>query len=244
MSGILEGTLGDTLPAVAPERIVRLRDGAPRDGGRYVLYWMQSSQRPWDNPALNLAIISADRLRLPVLVCFALTGYPEATVRHYTFMLEGIAETARLLGHRGMEFVMRCGEPWRFALELAGNAALVVTDGAYLPLPRSWRAALAENIDCPLYEVESDVVVPVRLASDKREFAARTIRRKLHRHVEQFLHEPVNPEPAVRAPEAGLAGTLEGLLDPSDPRTVVNTVVVTYAVDTSVPPVSRLYPGG
>ena len=246
--------------AVDPERIVVWKDGAPRgnggkaapagrgdrpdsdSGARYVLYWMQTSQRPWDNPALDLAIEAANELGLPVLVCFGLTAYPEATARHYTFMLEGIAETASALADRGIAFAMRYEEPWRLALHLSPAAALVVTDGAYLRLPRRWRSNLAEHIDCPLYEVESDVVVPVRLASDKREFAARTIRKKIHRQVERFLLEPVSIEVDVPAPP-NLAN-LQNSIAPDDPASVLREIERHQALDRDVPAVSRLYPGG
>ena len=62
--------------------------------GRYVLYWMQQSQRADWNHALELAVQEANRLKQGVLVAFGLMGdYPEANLRHYTFMLEGLQET-------------------------------------------------------------------------------------------------------------------------------------------------------
>ncbi len=227
--------------SVERERIVVWKEGAPSNG-RYVLYWMQTSQRPWDNPALDLAIGAANELGLPVLVCFGLTAYPEATLRHYTFMLEGIAETASALSAKGIAFTMAYNEPWRLALDLSGDAALVVTDGAYLRLPRSWRANLAERIACPLYEVESDVVVPVRVASDKREFAARTIRKKLHRQVESFFVEPADLKVDVPAPPD--LSRWPARIPPDDPAAVLREIAGHQELDSSVQAVSRLYPGG
>lgn len=244
---------------VDEERIVVQRGGESRDAAKYVLYWMQSSQRGDDNPALDLAIEHANRLHLPVLVCFALTVYPEATIRHYTFMLEGIAQTARRLEERGIPLLLRWQEPWRMARDLSVQAALVVCDGAYLRLPREWRRALADSVDCPLYEVESDVVVPVRVASHKREFAARTIRKKLHARVDDFLRDPPVLKLAVRA-ERGVAGRkaapgtalsipdvsfarLDDLLDPTDTTELLRSIPCD-SIDCRVHPVSALYPGG
>jgi deoxyribodipyrimidine photo-lyase len=83
-------------------RLLDLTD-APERVGDYVLYWMQQSQRAEFNPALEAAVAEANRLGLPVLVGFALTdAYPEANARHYAFMLEGLAETARALAARGI----------------------------------------------------------------------------------------------------------------------------------------------
>jgi deoxyribodipyrimidine photo-lyase len=61
--------------------------------GNYVLYWMQQSQRADDNHALAFAIETANNLNLPVLVYFGLTdNFPEANLRHYSFMLDGLEE--------------------------------------------------------------------------------------------------------------------------------------------------------
>ncbi len=233
---------GRTGESVEAERIVTHRGGEVRRGAKFVLYWMQTSQRPWDNPALDLAIEQANRLRLPVVTAFALTHYPEATLRHYTFMLEGLAQTQRLLAERGIPLLVKWQEPWRFIAALAGDAALVVCDGAYLRPTTEWRRKLAAAVDCPVYEVESDVVVPVRVASDKREFAARTIRKKLRSKVDDYLREPPNLELLVPAPGTDLH---DGLLDPSDPAGVLSSIQSAgHTIDDSVHPVTRLYPGG
>ena len=86
---------------------------APVDAaGRYVLYWMQQSQRAHVNPALEYAISRANELDRPVLVGFGLFGdYPEANERHFAFMLEGLAEVAEALREAGIRFVMRLGQP-------------------------------------------------------------------------------------------------------------------------------------
>ena len=82
--------------AIQLSRIRVLNEAAPQGSGRYVLYWMQQSQRATFNPALELAIEEANARDLPVLVCFGLTeGYPEANARHYAFMLEGLPRSSR-----------------------------------------------------------------------------------------------------------------------------------------------------
>ena len=70
---------------------IRLLNNADIAKGNYVLYWMQQSQRADYNHALEYAIQQANRLRQGVLVAFGLMDdYPEANLRHYTFMLEGL----------------------------------------------------------------------------------------------------------------------------------------------------------
>jgi len=46
---------------------------------------------------------------------------------------------------------------------------------------------VAREAPCPVVQVESDAVVPIELASQKEEYAARTIRPRLHAHLERFL---------------------------------------------------------
>lgn len=197
---------------VHPERIHALNDAEPRDG-RYVLYWMQASQRADSNHALEHAIRRADEQKLPVLACFGLTDdYPEANERHYAFMLEGLAETEASLAQRGIRLVVRIGHPPDVAAGLAAEAARVVCDVGYLRHQRAWRRHLAKAVACPVVAVETDVVVPVREASDKAEYAARTIRPKLHRQWDRYLvpleqTRPKRDSLELKLPEAR-SGTL------------------------------------
>jgi deoxyribodipyrimidine photo-lyase len=60
--------------------------------GKYVLYWMQRAQRGYENAALHAAIELGNALVLPIIVVFVITDYGASNLRHYTFMLEGIAQ--------------------------------------------------------------------------------------------------------------------------------------------------------
>jgi len=94
-----------------PER-VRPANRKPIRSARYVLYWMQAAQRAEWNPALTLAIALANERNLPVVVGFGLTpNYPEANLRHYAFMLEGLREVRKKLAERRILFVARAGNP-------------------------------------------------------------------------------------------------------------------------------------
>jgi deoxyribodipyrimidine photo-lyase len=78
------------LRTIQKSRIQILND-AHTVKGKYVLYWMQQSQRADCNHALEYAIQQANRLGQGVIVAFGLMDdYPEANLRHYTFMLEGL----------------------------------------------------------------------------------------------------------------------------------------------------------
>jgi deoxyribodipyrimidine photo-lyase len=156
--------------------------------GSYVLYWMQASARAHYNHALEYAIRNANKLKKPVIVYFGLTnGFPEANERHYHFLLEGLKETQLELKKKDINMVVQHQLPGKGAIKLAEEASLVVTDRGYLPLQRQWRQEVAEEIECPLIQVESDVVIPVETASPKEEYTAGTIRRKIQKEWDDFL---------------------------------------------------------
>ncbi|HEX5326599.1 MAG TPA: deoxyribodipyrimidine photo-lyase [Acetobacteraceae bacterium] len=220
---------------IEPQRLAELND-APERTGDYVLYWMQQSQRAAFNPALEVAIAAANRLGLPVLVGFGLTGsYPEANARHYAFMLEGLAETARDLQARGIAFVLRCGAPDVVAIRLARHAALVVCDRGYLRLQKKWRAHVAAEAKRRVLQVEGDVVVPVGLVSSKHESAARTLRPKLLQLRDDFLHPLRRERVRVPADRLGMRSDVEF----SD----IAALLAQLRIDPSVAPVSSFRGG-
>ena len=185
------------------------------EGGRFVLYWMQQAQRIRCNHALVFAGKRARELGLPVVVGFVVTpGFPEAVYRHYRFMLEGIAEVQAALGRMGVPFVIRVGGMVESVLAMAEGAAWVVTDAGYLRIQRQWRTAVEQSLRCPYTEVETDVVVPVAVASDKAEYAARTLRPKLMRQVEAFSGVVDFPASAAQGGTSGIEAS--GPIDPED----------------------------
>ncbi|UCF99184.1 MAG: deoxyribodipyrimidine photo-lyase [Spirochaetaceae bacterium] len=219
---------------INPSRIRKLNGREVQDG-RYVLYWMQASARVVDNPALLYAVRQADELGVPVLVVFGLTTrYPEANLRHFTFLIEGLQDVEQELEKLGIRLAVLTAEPDEAALRLAGEASLLVTDRGYLSHQRRWRAAVAEQVRCPVYQVEGDLLIPIEEVSGKSEWAAATIRRKIHRLWEQFLVAP----DSVGAPHKDSLGVrLEDAINP-DPAFPAGT-----EVDRSVQPVAS-FKGG
>jgi deoxyribodipyrimidine photo-lyase len=221
--------------AVEESRVTALNDVNPVVGD-YVLYWMQASQRTRHNPALERAAARANQLSLPLVVCFGLMDdYPEANARHYAFMLQGLADVHAGLAKRGIRFVVRHGRPPEVALHYARGAAMVVCDRGYLRHQKQWRDAVADGANCRVEQVEGDVVVPVEEASDKAEFAARTIRPKILRLWEQYLQNL----PPVKVRLSGDALGVSGNLNPSDPQKLLSEL----KLDDSVKPVSQ-FEGG
>ncbi|HVT88851.1 MAG TPA: deoxyribodipyrimidine photo-lyase [Tepidisphaeraceae bacterium] len=189
---------------IQPSRIKELNNRSPASAGRYVVYWMQQSQRTQFNHALEYAVTRANELSQPLVVCFGLMdNYPDANERHYAFMLQGLADVAVQLKRRGIKFVLKHGQPDEVAIHYARDASLLVCDRGYLRFQKQWRESVAHQVKCPVVQVESDVVVPVEVTSDKAEFAARTIRPKIHKHLAGYL-KPL-PRARVKYPSIKLS---------------------------------------
>jgi deoxyribodipyrimidine photo-lyase len=102
-------------------------------------------------------------------------------------MLEGLAETKEALEAKGIRMVIRHMSPDAAAIELSEDAALAVVDAGHLRVQRKWRNSAARRIDCPLHEVETNLIVPVRQASFKEEFSAGTFRPRIRSRLDYYL---------------------------------------------------------
>ena len=170
------------------------RDGAPATDGTCVVYWMQRAQRGIDNPALDVAVDAANALQKPVVVFFApVPLYPNANLRHYRFLAEGIPDIATALTQRNIGFVLRRFPEHsllRFCDEV--KASLVIGDENPLREPEAWRSAAAKRLKVPFWTVDADVIVPTRLL-EKAQYAAHILRRRLQPHLKKFLIPSRNP---------------------------------------------------
>jgi deoxyribodipyrimidine photo-lyase len=217
-------------------RVRTLNTASIAQSGRFVLYWVQQSQRSRFNHALEYAIGQANELRQPLLVCFGLMDdYPEANLRHYAFMLQGLADVSKQLAKRGIKLLVMHGNPSDVALHYAKHASLVVCDRGYLRHQKRWRDQVADHARCRVAQVESDVVVSVEVASDKAEFAARTIRPKIHKHLSDYL-KPLQPR---RLQRASLDLDIEGNIALDDTDAVLRKL----KLDRSVPVATRFLGG-
>ena len=185
---------------IQKERINILNDEKPKDG-KYVLYWMQAAQRTEYNHALEYAIRKANELKKPLLVFFGITeNFPGANLRHYYFMLEGLKEVRNNLAKIGIRMIVRLQSPDAGAVELAKNSAMVIVDAGQLRIQRQWRKTVAEKLECPLYEVETNLIVPVEEAADKENFSAGTFRPRITKQFDKYLVPMKHSRPKQKSP--------------------------------------------
>jgi len=177
------------MDTIARQRIHPLND-LDFSKGNYVLYWMQTAQRVYYNHALSCAGSLANKLNLPLLVFFGLTeNYPGANLRHYQFMLEGIAETSEALKKKNIKMIVWMIDPVEGVINLAENAAVVITDFGYLKTSEDWIFKAAKEIKTKFIAVESNVIVPVRTASCKEEYSAATFRPKMMKLINLYMNK-------------------------------------------------------
>ncbi|KAG6572769.1 putative deoxyribodipyrimidine photolyase [Phytophthora cinnamomi] len=258
------------------ERIQWLYEGAKARStdDSYLLYWMQTSVRTKHNYALEYAVAAANKLKLPLHVVYLFPDrsvvpplQPDAddewkgeavqdanahgfvTERHALFALEGLADARQRLADRGLSF------------DVFHHPALVVTDRPYL---RPWRAALDKLVSTVesegdigdssagfgVVQVEGDVVVPADVVTDKEEYAARTIRPRITKHLERYVVplQSVSLEQEYQTEGKSLLavlGTPKQLkpLDLTSSEAVANTLEL-LDIDRSVKGVSWHFKGG
>jgi len=221
-------------------RITRLKQGSENPNKKYVLYWMQQSQRVFYNHALNHAIEIANQINLPLKVFFGLTpNYPDANQRHYLFMLEGLRETRKLLIENGINFIFKLESPEKAIIEYLEDADTLVMDYGYLKHQRMWRHKVWDYANRYLSDlcidiVDSDVIVPVDVVSNKAEYGAYTLRPKLHK-----LYGEYRDYFGLKKLKITMPTQYESDDDLSDPMGLIKRL----DIDKSVLP-SRIYHGG
>lgn len=175
--------------SIDPRRIFPLNTKNIADGP--IIYWMSRDQRVNDNWSILYAQQIAEEKKQELIVIFCLVPhFHEATIRQYGFMLNGLEEVEKELDKLQIPFHLIFGDPEneiaRFSNKV--NAGLVVTDFDPLKIKRKWQDGVARSVNCAMHEVDSHNIVPCRMASNKQEFGAYTIRPKIKKVLSEYLN--------------------------------------------------------
>ncbi len=217
------------------QRIARLNNDSNRQQGKYILYWMQQSQRAHYNHALEHAVKLGNANSLPVAVFFGIMdNYPGANLRHYDFMVRGLTEVANDLAERDIGFYIQHTSPEKGAVKLAKDAHTVVCDAGFLRHQQNWHHHLAQNAGCPVLQVQTDTVVPIEQAYEKESYTAGTLRPKISKRIDEFLTGIRQEKVKVKS-----TGMNIDSLDISNPDNILKKL----KIDRSVKPVSCPKPG-
>ncbi|GAB6072614.1 deoxyribodipyrimidine photo-lyase [Venenivibrio stagnispumantis] len=217
------------------ERINQLNDKDFNFSGKYVLYCMENAQREDYNHALEFAIQIANQYTKPVVVAFFITDkYKYSNQRYYRFMLEGIIKTKNQIQKRGINFVIKKDDFVNGCLSLSKDAFCIVFDKSYLKTQRNWRYKVAEKSDVKIFEVETDVIVPIEVVSKDMVPYAYIYRKKLENLFFEFLYDYQKLEPKIKT-EIDLESL--NFEEPQNYLDILN-------IDKSISTVEKYYKGG
>jgi deoxyribodipyrimidine photo-lyase len=165
MSSAANAQIPEALARLSEQpRVLVRRDGAPAQNGTCVVYWMQRAMRILDNPALDVAVEAANLLGVPVVIYFqVIPNYPNANLRHYHFLQQGLRDVAEDAAARELTFIVRRSPDKLEAFLEEMHAALLIGDENPCREPERWRGALAKKLRLPFWTVDADVVVPSRV---------------------------------------------------------------------------------
>jgi deoxyribodipyrimidine photo-lyase len=150
---------------------------------------MNRDCRVHDNWAYQYARELGVEQERPVIVVYNLAaGFLGGGRRQHVFKVRGLMEVEAQCEHVATPFFLVAEEGISEFLQ-HHDAAVVVTDFSPLTLPRAWVADVVRHAPCPVYEVDAHNIVPARVVSTKAEYAARTIRPKIHARIAEFMEE-------------------------------------------------------
>jgi deoxyribodipyrimidine photo-lyase len=157
------------------------------NNGDFTAYWMQSAQRFNYNHAFNYAVSRANHLNQPLLIFFLVDkNYPEAKYGHFEFMFSGLKDLQQQAEKLNLNFhIFEYNKD--LIKEILNRADLLISEKVYLKNLRKWKKEIAEKIDIPFYTVETNLICPIEEVSDKEEYAAYTIRKKINKIKDKYL---------------------------------------------------------
>lgn len=173
-----------------------------KEHSKGVIYWMFRDQRVQDNWAFLFAQKLGFKSQLPLHVCFCLLPkYLDANMRHYRFLVKGLQEIEEECKALNISFHLFFGNGGEEVPKFVAqhNIGAIVCDFCPLRLPKQWLENLKQQTpeNVPIIQVDAHNIVPVWVASDKQEYAARTIRNKINGKLDKYLTQF---PPVVRHP--------------------------------------------
>lgn len=168
--------------------------------GDCVIYVMSRDQRVHDNHALLSAQALAIDHKLPLVVQFNVREkLGVRSKEQYDFMFEGLVEVEKELDKLNIGFIVSVGDAVENVLSTASKLKPISIFFDFSPLKyaRNIQKSIASQAEIPCIVVDTHNIIPLWVLSDKEEFAAHTIRNKVHKNLESWL---VEPEKIVKHP--------------------------------------------
>jgi len=163
--------------------------------GKYILYWMQGAFRTEFNHTLEFAKYLANIKKLPLKLLIVIDlSYKDANYRHFKFFIEGILDLTKKIEEQKIAYHIKIGNFSETVQRFLDDAEVLITDRSYLKFMQDIKKGIYEKTDTTSYEVDTNLLIPVKVASSKAEYGAYTIRPKIEKLQERFLNDFVKVE--------------------------------------------------
>ena len=183
MPRIIKNTLLNYIPtnlltekAINPARIFELNNKPIKNGE--IIYLCEREIRAKDNFALQFALQKNKELNLPLKIIHPKINYEYQPKQEFTD--NQIAQAEKQFKNIGVDFEVIKKTPSEIVKNL--KPALIILD--FNPI---LKRDYLKNTDCKIYEIDGHNIIPARFVSDKQEYSAATMRRKIYYNIYPFL---------------------------------------------------------
>lgn len=164
-----------------PNRIFVLKKADIK--GEHIVYLCERELRAKDNFALAFASSESKKLNLPLKIIHPKTTYVHKPKQN--FIESQLEQTHQAFAKKGYDFEIYEGDIEKYLNSI--DIAILVIDFNPI-LNRNW----IKKLNCAVYEVDGHNIIPARFVSDKQEYSAATLRRKIYYDIYPFLSEYEN----------------------------------------------------
>ena len=185
MPRIIKNTLLNYIPTdfvieqiINPARIFELNNKPIKYGE--IIYLCEREIRAKDNFALQFAIQKSKELSLPLKIIYPKVNYEYKPKQ--VFINNQIKQAERQFTQIGFNFEVIEKTPEEIIKN--SNPALIILD--FNPI---LKRDYLKNADFKIYEIDGHNIIPARFVSDKQEYSAATLRRKIYYNIYPFLTE-------------------------------------------------------
>ena len=164
--------------AVNPARIFEINNKSTKVCN--ILYLCEREIRAKDNFALQFALQKSNELNLPLKIIHPKINYEYLPKQK--FIDEQIQQAQRIFQNLNLDFEIVDKTPYEIVKNL--NLALLIIDFNPI-LKRDW----LKKVNFKVFEIDGHNIIPAKYISDKQEYSAATLRRKIYHNIYPFLTE-------------------------------------------------------
>jgi deoxyribodipyrimidine photo-lyase len=161
-----------------------------------ILYWMNREMRTEDNWSLLYAQQLSIKNKVPLIVVYNLVPtFLGAQRRQLAFKIASLRQIREKLKEKNIHFSIFIDsdgtQSGKHIVDFSHtiSAGAVITDFNPLRIARLWNEHVREYVSVAFMCVDSHNIIPAWITSEKKEFAAYTIRPKIHKYINDYFDE-------------------------------------------------------